>query len=196
MREKELGAQAAAAAEKASWRRAEGETYDAREKAPPRKLQPVWWHVLPARWGRAVCSLLRLLQHQEINMRDGTATRAKSQPPQWAIFVIAVIADLLAAGGFVPAQHEAILRSVVMYCLYREWGLAFACGFVLPRSLPLAGVCFLKQKWLALKVSVKPAVTKIKVTLARCEMFRFSQPLVFRKSYSRWLSLDCNDSMG
>lgn len=97
--------------------------------------------------------MLRRHHQQDSNMRDGGIARAVRQP-QWATFVIAVIADLLAAAGYIPAQHEALVRSVVMYCLYREWGLSLACGFVLPRSFPLAGVCFLKQKWLALKVSV------------------------------------------
>lgn len=90
-------------------------------------------------------------------MRAESFAGSERQPPQqWAIFLIAVMADLLAAFGFVPPEYEALLRAVVMYCLYREWGLALACGFVLPRSLPLAGVCFLKQKWLALKVSLNP----------------------------------------
>eukprot|EP00752_Nemacystus_decipiens_P004778 g4349.t1 len=88
-------------------------------------------------------------------MRAESAAGAERRPPQWAIFVIAVIADLVSAFGFVPAQYEALLRCVVMYCLYREWGLALVCGFILPRSLPLAGVCFLKQKWLALKISAQ-----------------------------------------
>lgn len=99
--------------------------------------------------------MLRLHQQQDCNMRAESSAGAERQPPQqWAIFVIAVIADLSTAFGFVPPQYAPALRAVVMYCLYREWSLGFACGWVLPRSLPLAGVCFLKQKWLALKVSV------------------------------------------
>lgn len=86
-------------------------------------------------------------------MEDGIAARGPSLPPQWAVFILAVIADLLGAGGFVPAEYHAILRGVVMYCLYREWGLAIVCGWFLPLSLPLAGVCFFKQKWMSLKVS-------------------------------------------
>ncbi|CAN0312419.1 unnamed protein product [Pylaiella littoralis] len=71
------------------------------------------------------------------------------QPPEWVVFVLAVTADISYAAGFVPLGYLAVVRSLLMYCLYREWVLALICGFALPRFVPLSGVCFLKQKWLA-----------------------------------------------
>lgn len=138
------------------------------------------------------CGLvLRLRQQTDCSMSCETTAGVERQPPQWAIFAIAVIADLLAAAGFVPGQYEALLRSVVMYCLYREWTLAFACGFILPRSLPLAGVCFFKQKWLALKVSVSP---KCRCS-GRCSAtyittVSLSSLSLSLESCSRWASFD------
>ncbi|CAN0106295.1 unnamed protein product [Ectocarpus fasciculatus] len=80
---------------------------------------------------------------------------ARPQPPEWAIFTVAVIADLVAAAGLVPLERLSLFRGVAVFLLYREWALAFACGFVLPRAVPLFAVCFLKQKWRAFKVSVR-----------------------------------------
>lgn len=79
--------------------------------------------------------------------------RQELRPPEWVVFTLAVTADISIAAGFVPFEYLAVFRSLVIFCLYREFTLALVCGFVLPRFVPLAGVCFLKQKWLALKVS-------------------------------------------
>lgn len=79
--------------------------------------------------------------------------RPERQLPEWGVFALAVTADISSAAGFVPSEYLAVLRSLVIFCLYREFVLALVCGFVMPRFVPLAGVCFLKQKWLAFKVS-------------------------------------------
>lgn len=107
------------------------------------------------------------------------ATNQQSQ--EWVIYVVAVIAEMVTAAGFIP-QYTSILRSSVLFCLYREWGLAVGCGLLLPRFVgALLGVCFLKQKWLALKVRhgrTAPCLFTVIVFLS-LRVYSLSSPVAF-----------------
>ena len=108
-------------------------------------------------------------------MGDASGAIPDQKPQEWVIYAVAVLAEAVPAAGIIPPQYLSILRSLVMYCLYREWGLAVACGLILPRFVPLVGVCFLKQKWLALKV-------RYNRTLPLYGQHLFTSPAIIRLS--------------
>lgn len=86
----------------------------------------------------------RQQQHQE---------QSRESPiPDWVYFVLAVLADLIVVAGLIPASRVAVVRSLVMFALYREWMLAAATGFLLPRVVPLTLVCYGRSRWLAFRV--------------------------------------------
>lgn len=78
----------------------------------------------------------------------------KYRPPEWTIYVLAVVADLLVAAGVIPSAHLTLFRSGALFLLHRDWFLGVACGFLLPQAVPLTLVCFLKHQWEAFKVSM------------------------------------------
>ncbi|CAM9718885.1 unnamed protein product [Ectocarpus sp. 8 AP-2014] len=99
------------------------------------------------------------------NSRTAVAgSTARLQPPEWAIFMVAVIADLVSAAGLLPVERLSLFRGLAVFLLYREWALAFACGFVLPRVVPLIAVCFLKHKWRAFKASAQERLNAVAAT--------------------------------
>lgn len=77
----------------------------------------------------------------------------KYQPPEWTTYAVAVAADLIVAAGIIPSAHLTLYRSGALFLLHRNWVLALACGFLLPRVVPLTLVCFLNYQWEAFKVS-------------------------------------------
>lgn len=112
--------------------------------------------MLDARHGYVRCVLCHAQVQHSLTMGDrNTVSASRQEHPlrEWMIFALAVTVDISFSAGFVPSEYSRVLRSLVIFFLYREWTLALACGFLLPRFLPLTGVCFLKQKWLAFKVS-------------------------------------------
>ncbi|CAB1099404.1 unnamed protein product [Ectocarpus sp. CCAP 1310/34] len=99
------------------------------------------------------------------NSRTAVAgSTARLQPPEWAIFMVAIIADLVSAAGLLPVERLSLFRGLAVFLLYKEWALASACGFVLPRVVPLIAVCFLKQKWRAFKASAQERLNALAAT--------------------------------
>lgn len=79
----------------------------------------------------------------------------ESKLPKLALYFLTASIDIVCSKvvGVVPASGVQLIRSAVMFILYREWVLALVCGFFLPAMVPLTVICCLKRSWVAFRVS-------------------------------------------